>query len=292
VVINPGAVTDSSYVHAADVICTFEGDLADYLAYPQQAWTRDYPASLFYHIIYGCSAQQRDLALGISRSYRAGWVYVTDNTLPDPYNNLPGTTTGDSSYWPELIAKAAAPPSAWTQGPLALEPAGATGVTMPRRDVTSSALTAASGTVYLRGIYLDQGITVSNLNFVTGTTAKGGGSHGWYVLCDQNRVVRAVSADQTDAAATWGTASTTQTLSVTASTYVTAYSGLYYAGFCVAASTMPTFCGAASTAAGIAGITPVLSGSSSTAQTTPPAAGSTLATITATAGSNFYAWTS
>jgi hypothetical protein len=37
---------------------------------------------------------------------------------------------------------------------------------------------------------------------------------------------------------------------------------------------------------------PILSGSSSTGQTTPPSTGTTMGALTALAGSNFYAFTS
>lgn len=171
-------------------------------------------------------------------------------------------------------------------------PAGATGETFPRRFTTGVSNPLTTGTLYVTAIGLPAGLPVSNLTMMVNTTAKGGGSHGWYVLLDSNRIVRAVTADQTDASTVWGTVSTTVTLSVAASAYTTTYSGLYYAGVMVAAGTTPTFSTSVNQAGGITTIPPILTGFSSAAQTTPPALGATMATITPSAGFNFYTYTS
>lgn len=180
-------------------------------------------------------------------------------------------------------------------------PAGATGETTGRPQATgaTTAITT-SGTVYLTAIVLAQGLLVANVSMVTGTgTLKTGGTHGWYCLADSGLVVRAASADQTDAATKWGTASTVYTLPM-ANAYTTTYTGLYYVGVMVAnsAGTQPNIVSAASLATGIVSIAPVLSGPSSggtgTGQTTPPATdGSvTLGAISADSARRFYAWTS
>jgi hypothetical protein len=178
---------------------------------------------------------------------------------------------------------------------LALAPTGATGQTMPRNLVIGSATIPANGTVYLTAIYLPQGTAVNNITLVTGTSVKTGGTHGWYLLADSGRVVRAVSADQTDASTVWGVASTAYTLSVSAAAYSTTYSGLYYVGFMVAesAGTMPTFSGAsASVATAVNSIAPAMTGTAGTGQTTPPAVTSTTLTLTSNGAFGFYAYTS
>jgi hypothetical protein len=172
---------------------------------------------------------------------------------------------------------------------LPLEPAGATAVTFPRLQAASASNTLVSGTLYVMQIALPEGLPISGITMVTNTTAKSGGSHGWYVLLDSGRAVRAVSADQTDAATTWGTASTPYPLAV--GPYTTTYAGQFYLGFMCAASSMPKLTGATGPAAGIEAASPVMCGSSSTGLTTPPATGTVMGAITAV-NSLFYAWTS
>lgn len=172
------------------------------------------------------------------------------------------------------------------------QPTGCLAATMPRNVVANACSALTSGVLYLRAIGIQAGVLCTNLTFVTNTAAKTGGTHGWYVLLDNNYKVLAVTADQTDPATVWGTASTAYPLAF-GTAYRTTRSGLYYVGVMVAesAGTMPTFSGSTtSVAAGINGITPVLAGSSSTVQTTPPAIGATMQTIGGNAGYNFYAY--
>jgi hypothetical protein len=176
---------------------------------------------------------------------------------------------------------------------LAAAPAGATAETFSRGGATSICAALASGTLYVRIIPMQLGTVVNNITFITSSTAKTGGTHGWYVLLDKNLKVVAVTADQTDPATVWGTISTYYTLPVTAQ-YTATYTGLYYAGVMVAetAGTMPTFAGAPGVLSGVAGAAPVLCGSSSTAQTTPPAVGATMSAVSSSGNYQFYAYTS
>ena len=181
-----------------------------------------------------------------------------------------------------------------------LAPTGAFGESIPRQAATvATAPPTTSGTVYLVAIYLPAGVTIGHISMVSGTgTLKTGGQHGWYVLADSGLVVRDATADQTDAATVWGTASTVYTLATTAG-FVTTYAGLYYVGIMVANSggSQPNMVACTGMAAGITGIAPKLAGpstgASGTGQTTPPATdGSvTLGAISAPdATKRFYAW--
>lgn len=161
--------------------------------------------------------------------------------------------------------------------------------TVPRSQVTAVQGAMASGTVYLMAIGLNAGTPVGHCMMMTGTTAKLGGTHGWYVLCDKNLSVLAVTADQTDPATQWGAASTPYPLAFT-SQYIATYSGLYYVGVMVAATTMPTFLGPPSLAFGVASQSPSYAGTSSTGQGAPPTPGSSvLATISPSGSILLYA---
>jgi len=100
VVLNPGTQVDEGYMKAGDIICTFESDYADYQSkYSAPAWVKSYPANRFWHIVLNVptAAQMLD-AVAKSKQRHAGWVFVTSDTLPNPYDTLPA-----SAYWTSEI---------------------------------------------------------------------------------------------------------------------------------------------------------------------------------------------
>jgi hypothetical protein len=174
----------------------------------------------------------------------------------------------------------------------AAAPSAATGQTAPLWAVTATGSALTSGTIYLVEINLLAGTPINNITFVTDSTVEAGGTHGWYVLCDSSRKVQAVSADQTGAAV-WGSANSAVTLSVSGSNYTATYTGKYYVGVCIVATTMPTLSASPSMRTNIAGaIGGSICGTSNTAQTTPPALATVLNSISGLAGTHFYAYTS
>ena len=102
VVLNPGAPTLEGYMSACDIVATFELDVKAYLTkFVGAAWTAKYPASRFWHIVYGVSAgPQLKQVLKLSRQRGAGWVYLTSEGLPNPYSKLPA----DAVWRQELAA--------------------------------------------------------------------------------------------------------------------------------------------------------------------------------------------
>lgn len=110
---NPGIGTLESYLSIADTLVTFEGPPATTALTPYgydiygepDAWTRAYPAERFGHLIHGvadASTMQSLLALAASRN--AGYVYITDDTLPNPWDTLP-------AYWNAEIAASVPEPA-------------------------------------------------------------------------------------------------------------------------------------------------------------------------------------
>ena len=170
-------------------------------------------------------------------------------------------------------------------------PSAAIAETFPRERATT-AVTPASGTLMVRAVSLSKGQAVTGAAFVTNSAVKTGGTHGWYVLLDYGLSVLAVTADQTDAATVWGAANTPYPLNFGA-VYVAQYDGFYYLGVDVAESggTMPSFAAQASPAGGLNGtLTPVLAGTSSTGQTTPPALAATMTAVTSAGADNLYGY--
>ncbi len=95
-VINPGTRTHESYMAAADIVVTFEGAYAAYLSrYSAPGWIKRYAPSRFWHLIHSTSRilDMRN-AVRLSKERRAGWVYVTSDRMPKPWDTLP-----KSEYW-------------------------------------------------------------------------------------------------------------------------------------------------------------------------------------------------
>lgn len=151
----------------------------------------------------------------------------------------------------------------------------------------------ASGTLAVRLISLKAGQLISNIGFYTNANVKTGGTHGWYVLLDLNRKVLAVTADQTDASTKWGVVSTKYPIPVTVP-YTVPNDGDYYIGVMVAntSGTQPNFAVSANPASIMNGDSPILAGTSSTGQTTPPSLGATMGTITSAQADNLYGYVS
>lgn len=151
-----------------------------------------------------------------------------------------------------------------------MRPSGRFETTSRMRCGTSSAA-MTSGVLYLVPIWLPKGTVVSNISFITGSTAVGTPTNWWFTLHNSSRVALARTADQTTTA--WA-ANTTKTLAVAqttagaASSYTTTYSGLHYLGIMVKATTMPTIIGEGSMSAG-ASSSPGF-GDTNTGQTAPP----------------------
>jgi hypothetical protein len=96
---NPGTNTEEAYRirNTADVFTIFEGS-SSYTNFAPASWTQKYPPYQFAHLLYGISgadAMQTNLNLALTR--RAGYVYITDDILANPWDRLP-------AYWTQEVA--------------------------------------------------------------------------------------------------------------------------------------------------------------------------------------------
>jgi hypothetical protein len=57
-------------------------------------WEYKYPADKFWHLIHNTSSSNLAKAISRAKSRNAGWIYVTPDKMPNPWDTLP---TG--SYW-------------------------------------------------------------------------------------------------------------------------------------------------------------------------------------------------
>jgi hypothetical protein len=97
---NPGTNTVQAYLTAptADTLVTFEDTANAYATYSPASWTNTYSPDHFANIVHTEATTAGMLAdLQLAQERNAGYVYVTDDTLPNPYDSLP-------SYWDQEVA--------------------------------------------------------------------------------------------------------------------------------------------------------------------------------------------
>lgn len=102
VVLNPGTDCDEQFMNCSDIIMNFENTAAQYPVRVVRAWEENYSIYRFWHSIHTItSTSQRDTILALTRGYRAGYIYLTDDDMSVlPYDSLP-----TDPWWPDLIAQ-------------------------------------------------------------------------------------------------------------------------------------------------------------------------------------------
>lgn len=170
-----------------------------------------------------------------------------------------------------------------------LEPTGAKASSVDGRMSSSGTSTVATtGTVVAFAIPIEAGLLISNVT-LTSIAAESGGTHAWVGVADNTGKILGISADNTGAAYF---AANTVTTTALAAPFTTTYTGLYY-GFVnvTAGTTVPTFAAAPAFAhVAISTVAPIVCGTALTGQTTPPAVGTSLGTITPTANHQLYCY--
>ena len=96
VTLNPGTASPNDcWMSIANILANFEGSGLDSYrnTYIDYAWTHLYPPDRFWHIVFGVSSvSDMRTVIELARERGAAWVYVTDDVLDNPYDNLP-------TYW-------------------------------------------------------------------------------------------------------------------------------------------------------------------------------------------------
>jgi hypothetical protein len=100
VAFNPGVVPDPAYADLADLLVSFEGPWRVYRDWQPPYRARRMPRHRVWHLVYDTPATERARAVGLAAARRAGYVYVTDRTLPNPWDGLP-------AYWTALAGSTA-----------------------------------------------------------------------------------------------------------------------------------------------------------------------------------------
>ena len=94
VVLNPGTDLDVSYNASFDIVMSFEDSLEAYRTFEPAAWLRAIAPERVWHCIHSAGTPTNataPLAEAVARSKanNAGVVYVTNETMPNPYKSLP-----------------------------------------------------------------------------------------------------------------------------------------------------------------------------------------------------------
>jgi hypothetical protein len=99
VVGNPGAAASTAWQlgaargtkRVADIVVTFEGTGKTYISssWTQPSWIKDHSPTNFSHLVYAANDPEYLDVCQKSRLRNAGYLYVTNDTLPNPWDTLP-----------------------------------------------------------------------------------------------------------------------------------------------------------------------------------------------------------
>lgn len=138
--------------------------------------------------------------------------------------------------------------------------------TIPRWNL-STTVSPGAGNLDLALIALPAGLTIGHIGMLSAGTPASTPTHWWFALYDNNRVQLATTADQTTTA--WaGSTDKSLAIATTAqgaqSTFTTTYSGFYYIGIAMSATTTINMACGNTQISGLAGLAPALGGISDT----------------------------
>ena len=98
--LNPGGVVPVDFAPVADVLVTFEGTFDRYRQSGPPGgeldWSPADPAGIW-HLVYDVPGDRLDEVLDRSRRRHAGLLYVTEQSVPNPWGRL-------ARYWDHLVA--------------------------------------------------------------------------------------------------------------------------------------------------------------------------------------------
>lgn len=100
VVGNPGINTQENYLTqpTANVLVTFEADTG-YPVLVVDGWVTNHLARQFSHLPFNApSATTMTNYVNLAASRNVGWIYVTDDVLPNPWDTLPAFWTNEVNY--------------------------------------------------------------------------------------------------------------------------------------------------------------------------------------------------
>jgi hypothetical protein len=99
VALNPGIQTNECYMAVSDIIVNFEDTYVTYAnSYSAPDWVSNYSHTRFWHLIHTTPYDDMKNAVSLSKQRNAGWVYVTPDIMPNPWDTLP-----EEPYWSQML---------------------------------------------------------------------------------------------------------------------------------------------------------------------------------------------
>ncbi len=96
--LNPGTVPNESYMQVSNQIVIFEDNYSKYLTATFPDWIKKYSADRFVHLVYGTNTSSLSTAINLSKSRNAGYIFITDDSLTNPWDTMPG-------YWADEMTQ-------------------------------------------------------------------------------------------------------------------------------------------------------------------------------------------
>jgi hypothetical protein len=90
-VLNPGVVPQPEYHDLADVIVTFEGPWTAYRSDMPPIRTGPGRRSATWHLVHSTPVEHHVLSLRMAATRGASYAYVTERTMPNPWDELPAS---------------------------------------------------------------------------------------------------------------------------------------------------------------------------------------------------------
>ena len=82
-------------MEVGDIFVVFEHSADTYAEFRPPIFLSKYPKERFWHMIYAARADTAAKTLDLFQRHHAGWLYLTDLDLDNPYKDLPT----DNSIW-------------------------------------------------------------------------------------------------------------------------------------------------------------------------------------------------
>jgi hypothetical protein len=183
VILNFGANVSPNYEPYGDIFLNAENDYATL----NSSWTVGYPGfednpayeNRFWQIAHTTTLGNYAAALAMLQGRNAGWVYVTDDTMPNPYHQTPSywsTELSDVSTLPAQTipnrGKAALPPGCQD---LSATPSGVTNTPATRKVTTAANIAVANGST----LYAAEPATKVSFALPTGVTLASASGSNW-----------------------------------------------------------------------------------------------------------------
>ena len=100
-VLNNGNYPGECYVSAGDIV-VYEQPYSIFRNAAPPSWVFNYAPERFWNIVWQTSQSQMSAAIDTSRRRNVGYVYVTNDALPNPYDSLPSYWTAEMNKLSEL----------------------------------------------------------------------------------------------------------------------------------------------------------------------------------------------